>query len=107
VQTFNIRDLRQRTGELVRNAEAGHLALVTKHGKPAFLALPLSEQMFEHGVHVAIALKLFEEGVLSLGKAAKVGRMAIEPFIEVLGQAGIDAVSYPVGELADELKAFE
>lgn len=32
MDTFTIRDLRERTGDLVRHAEAGKLSLVTKHG---------------------------------------------------------------------------
>ena len=40
MDTFSIRDLRERTGDLVRDAEAGKLSLVTKHGQPVFLAVP-------------------------------------------------------------------
>jgi prevent-host-death family protein len=32
MEMYTIRDLRNRTGELIREAEAGHLSLVTKHG---------------------------------------------------------------------------
>jgi hypothetical protein len=34
---FTVRDLRKRTGDLMRDAEAGRLALITKHGRPKFL----------------------------------------------------------------------
>ena len=42
---FTVRDLRERTGELIRDAEAGKLSLVTQHGRPVFVAVPLDEQM--------------------------------------------------------------
>lgn len=41
METFTIRDLRERTGELVRGAEAGQLSLVTKHGDDAIGHLQL------------------------------------------------------------------
>jgi len=34
MQTFSTRDLRERSGELSREAEAGHLSLITKRGQP-------------------------------------------------------------------------
>lgn len=33
MDAFAIRDLRKRTGELIRDAEAGNLSIVTKHGQ--------------------------------------------------------------------------
>jgi hypothetical protein len=38
MEIFTIRDLRERTGDLVRNAEEGHLAIVARHGHPLFVA---------------------------------------------------------------------
>jgi len=40
METFSIRDLRERTGEPVRQAKAGRLSLVAKQGRPLFVALP-------------------------------------------------------------------
>jgi hypothetical protein len=34
MEAFAVRDLREHTGELVRNAEGGRLSVVSKHGKP-------------------------------------------------------------------------
>jgi len=45
MQTFTIRDLRDRTSELVRDAEAGKLSIVTKHGQPVFIAVPFDESL--------------------------------------------------------------
>lgn len=107
METFSVRDLRERTGELVREAEAGRLSLVAKHGNPIFVAVPLDAHLLEHGVHVAMACKLFAEGTLSLGKAAKVAKLPVESFVETLGALGIDAVAYPADELDAEVAAPE
>jgi prevent-host-death family protein len=50
METFSIRDLRERTGELVREAEAGHLSIVAKHGRPLFVAVPMDEHLLKEGV---------------------------------------------------------
>lgn len=50
MQTFSIRDLRERSGELSREAEAGRLALVTRHGQPLFVSVPFTDQVLGAGV---------------------------------------------------------
>jgi len=107
METFTIRDLRERTGELVRNAEAGHLSVVAKHGHPLFVAVPLDENLLEGGVAVALACHLFSEGAISLGKAARLAGLSSEAFIERLGAMGIPAVDYPAQEIDGELDVLK
>lgn len=75
MQTFTIRDLRDRTGDLVRDAEAGKLSIVTKHGQPVFVAVPFDEDLVQEGVRTALAIKLFESDVVSLRQGAKMYAM--------------------------------
>ncbi len=102
---FSVRDLRQRSGELLRGAEEGQLAIVTKHGRPAILAVPFDERLLDHGAHRALALHLFERRHLSLTQAAKVAGMMTEDFLALLGEAGIAAVDYPPEEVDQEIAA--
>lgn len=106
METFSIRDLRERTGELVREAEAGHLSLVAKHGRPLFVAVPMDEHLLKEGVAVALAVRLFAAQAVSLGKAAKLARLPVEEFIARLGAMGIQAVDYPPEELDKELSVL-
>ena len=71
MDAFTISDLRERTGELMRDAEAGKLSIVTKHGQPVFVAVPFNETLLKEGVGGALAVKLFDDDVISLGEAAK------------------------------------
>jgi prevent-host-death family protein len=103
METFSIRDLRERTGELVREAEAGHLSVVAKHGRPLFVTVPMDEQLLKEGVAVALAIRLFADRAISLGKAAKLARLPIERLIVHLGAHGIPAVDYPPDEFDEEL----
>ena len=75
MQTFTIRDLRDRTGDLVRDAEAGKLSIVTKHGQPVFVAVPFDEDLVQEGVRTALAIKLFESDVVYLRQGAKMYAM--------------------------------
>lgn len=103
---FTVRDLRQRSGELLREAEEGRLTIITKHGRPTILALPFDERLLAHGVNRALGLHLFEAGQVSLAQAAKIASLAMEDFIELLGQAGIPAVDYDPAELALEIETL-
>jgi prevent-host-death family protein len=105
LDVFTVRDLRERTGELIRDAEQGRVALVTKHGRPTLLTIPFDERLLAHGVHRALALKLFEEGYAGLAGAAKIAGVSSEEFLDLLAQSGIDAVGYPVEDLAKEAEA--
>lgn len=102
--SFSDCDLRQRFAELLRNAEDGHLAIITKHGRPTILAVPFNDRLLDVGVHRALALQLFEQRQLTLSQAAKVADLSAEDFMDLLGKVGVAAVDYPPSELEDELR---
>ncbi|HKI05798.1 MAG TPA: UPF0175 family protein [Thermoanaerobaculia bacterium] len=56
------------------------------------------------GVNRAMALDLYEAGQSTLAQAAKLADLSVEELIEILGQAGVPAVSYSPEELAEELE---
>jgi len=107
MDTFSVRDLREHTGDLIRDAEQGKLSLVTKRGQPIFLAVPFSEELLELGLRPALAINLYREGTFTLAKAAKLADQSIEAFITSLGKLGIPVVDYSAEELDEELKNFE
>ena len=106
MQTFTIRDLRDRTGELVRDAEAGKLSIVTKHGQPVFVAVPFDENLIKNGVNIALATRLFDEEKITLGQGAKLAGLSQSAFIDLLGVLQIPVTRYAPGELEAELEAF-
>jgi prevent-host-death family protein len=106
MQTFSIRDLQDRTGELVREAESGRLSVVTKHGQPVFVAVPFDEALLREGVAVALAARLFDEETISLGKAARVAGMGVTELMEHLVRLGVPIARPSAEELEQELDAF-
>ena len=105
VDVFSVRDLRQRSGELLRDAENGHIALITKHGRPAIIAVPFDTRLLDLGVHRALALHLFENRHLTLVQAAKLAAVTAEEFVDLLGKTGVPAVDYSPEELDDEISS--
>lgn len=53
------------------------------------------------------AIKLYQEGALTLEKATKLANISIEALIEKLGSLGVPIVNYPSTDLRQELKDFE
>jgi predicted HTH domain antitoxin len=104
---FTIRDLRERTGDLTRSAENGGLSVVARHGTPLFIAVPFDDSTAMHGVKASLAIKLYQDEVISLGKAARLAEMSQEKFMEVLGTMGIPFLRYDPSELERELDALD
>ena len=105
LDVFSVRDLRQRSGKLLRDAENGRLALITKHGRPAILAVPFDERLLGLGLHRTLALALFEKRHLTLVQAARLAGLSAEEFVVLLGETGVPAADYPTEELDEETAA--
>ena len=88
MESFAVRDLREHTGELVRNAEEGRCSVVSKHGKPLFVALPFDDALLKAGVNVALADKLVQSGELSVSAGAKLAAMDYASYLRHLGTLG-------------------
>ncbi len=107
MQTVGIRALRINPGLLSSNAKKGVLTLVTNHSVPVSLSIPFDDSLLSLGIHVFLAIKLFEEGNLTLQRAAKLSGLSTETFLSRLATLGITVVDQPTSELDAELKHFE
>ena len=67
--------------------------------------LPLS--LDPERARLLLAVRLFEEGDVSLGYAAEMAGYSVRTFVELLGKRGIPVVDYPASDLDDELAAFD
>ena len=107
MQTFSIRDLRDRSGELTREAEEGRMSLVTKHGQPRFVSVPFTDEVMQHGARFALALQLYKQHDVSLGKAAQIAQMGYTDFLFRVGKLGVSIVDYSADDLNAELALLE
>ena len=103
MDVYNVRDLRERPGELIRDAEQGHLSVVTKRGHPVFIAVPFSEELITLGISKSLALRLLEENHATLKQAAKIAGLSLEEMLSLASEASINVVDYDPSELDQEL----
>lgn len=107
MDTFSVRDLREHTGALIHDAEAGKLSLITKRGRPVFLAVPFTDDLIELGLRPVLTVHLYKEGILTLAKAAKLSGESLEGFIAMLSKLGISIIHYTIKDVDEELTNFK
>ena len=69
--SFGIRDLREQIGSYTAQAEAGAISVITRNGTPLTVNIPFDDILIKLGAHKALAVKLYQEGVLTLNKASR------------------------------------
>ena len=106
MEAFAVRDLREHTGELVRNAESGAYSVVSKHGKPLFVALPFTDDLLKSGVNVALADKLVLQGELSVAAGAKLAKLPYAWYLQHLSLLGYSLLD-EAGDMGAELELLE
>lgn len=104
VDVFTVRELRSRTGDLLRDAENGRVSVITKHGRPVILAVPFDGRLLEEGVNRSLAIQLYEGGEVTLAQAARVARLSLPEFLDLLDTAGVPAVDYSPEEVDSEVE---
>jgi prevent-host-death family protein len=106
MEAFAVRDLREHTGDLVRNAENGEYSVVSKHGKPLFVALPFNDALLTSGVSVALADKMVLQAELSVAAGAKLAGMPYARYLQHLGALGYSMLDESA-DLAAELATLQ
>ena len=77
--------------------------LVTVRGQPSMLAVPLNDGVPVQAALVDLAATLFDQELISLGKAARIAGLSYSEMIDELGRRDIDVVRYSVEDLKREL----
>lgn len=107
MKNIGIRELRTNPGVLSRYAQSGELALLTNHSLPISISVPFDDALLREGIHTLLAIKLFEEGSMTLCRAAKFAHLSTELFLKKLAILGITVVDQSSEELSQELNYFD
>ncbi len=67
------------------------------------LKVDLPGSLTENEAKLFLAVKLYEVGKISLGKAAKLAEFSKRAFIDVLGRYQIPVINYSADELRQEI----
>jgi len=73
---------------------------------PSDLAMLLKPRRVEDEVRLLVAIELYREGRVSLGKAAEIAGLHVREFLYELHARGI-SLSYDLEELKEELRVAE
>ena len=106
MDTLTIDEAAEQPTRIIHDIEKGELALVTKDGRPLFVAVPVDERLVQLGLPAALAIRLYEQETVSLGKAARIAGLSVSEFIDCLGARHIPVARYSPAELTEELAAF-
>ena len=106
MDAMSVEELKKHPDRLIEGAENGKLSVVTRDGHPIFMAVPYDGSLATENVFVAVAVRLYENEAVSLGRAAKMAGLSISEFIDRLGALKIPVVRYSAEELERELAQF-
>lgn len=107
MHVYSTETLGEHPAALLKEAEAGHTALVTHDGQALFISVPFDDALLSTGLHRTLAVNLYQSHELSLGKAAELAQMPKLEFTEYVSRLGIPVVDYPAEELDQELAGFD
>lgn len=103
MKTVGVRNLVSNPGILSKSAEKGESVLLLNRSRPMSLSIPFDDELVNSGAHIRAAISLFEDGTLTLNKAAALAKMPVETFMETLGLLGVVAVDQQLAELNEDL----
>ena len=103
----NVRQLKNNPSEALRNAADGPV-LVLKGDLPeaVLLHLQAGEAPEEADLRLALAVVLFKEGALSLGRAARVAARPLAELVSHLSRLGIPVATGDRAETATQLESL-
>ncbi len=67
------------------------------------LQIPDNVDLKTHDLSMIVASKLYEDGVLSSGQAAKMAGLSKRTFIELLGKYGVSVFSTSLSDLKSDI----
>lgn len=106
MKSFSARNLKRSAHRLICHAEAGRLSVVTKDGAPIFVAVPFDRGLMTDDAMSALAMHLFDQECISLGRAARMAGLSIVEMTDLLGGHGIAVLRTHADELQRSLLEF-
>lgn len=107
LENNSVRGLWENPGVLKQCAAKGEFVLVTNRNGPRSLSEPFNDELLRAGVHISIAVKLYEDGLVTLDKAAMLAKMPLESFMKQLALLGVVMVDQSADELDADLGTLD
>jgi hypothetical protein len=108
MKAVNVRQLKNNPSEALRMARKQPLVVMNRD-QPEAMLFHLNDEtlLAEPGIRVALALALFKEESLSLGRAAKLANMGSAEFMQYASRRGIATVRGTVRSAHHDAKTLD
>ncbi len=106
MRTITDEELRLAPLTLLEVDHSDVATLVTLKGRAVLLAVPLSDGVPVNAALIDLAATLYDQEMISLGKAARIAGMSYSEMINELGRREIATIRLAPGELERELATF-
>jgi hypothetical protein len=106
MHTLTDDDIQRDPGRLFDDAQRGQVTVVTTQGRALLMTVPLDKGSPAPGALLDLAAILYDDGQISLGRAAEIAGLAYADMMDELGRRGIATIRLRPGELDRELAAF-
>lgn len=108
MKVVNVRQLKNNPSEALRMARK-HPVVVMNRDQPEAVLFHLDDEglLGEPGVRLALAVTLYRNESLSIGRAAKIAGMPLVDFMQHLSDQGIPVIRGNAKTLREELKNLE
>lgn len=108
MKSVNVRELKNNPSEALRMAR-DDLVVVMNRDEPQALLVHLKDDglLAEEGVRAAMALSLYRDGSLALGRAARLARMAPAAFMQLLSQRGLPIMKGDATTLREDIDTLD
>lgn len=106
MQTVSIRELQTNPAKLTKYLADNESVFVTKHGVPIGITMPLGEDLLSIGIKKAVALELYKNGNISMGKCAELLNLSKQEMIKLFEDLKISWIEDNEAILKDEIKEW-
>lgn len=103
MKAYNIGDLKNNPSSAIKDSKEGPV-IVLNRNNPEAIIFSLDFIDDPEDLLKSLAIQLYKEGSISLGKAAKVAKLSYNDFIELLSNHRIPVIRYGVEDVNEDLK---
>ena len=106
MKAYNIGDLKNNPSIAIKDAKNGPV-IVLNRNEPKAIIFSLEFIDLKDDLNKSLAVKLYQAGAVSLGKAAKIARMNYSDFISLLSNYKIPIIQYKIEDIEKDIKTGE
>ena len=108
MKSVNVRELKNNPSEALRMAR-DDMVVVMNRDEPQALLVHLTDDgvLAEEGVRAAMAVSLYRDGSLALGRAARLAGLAPATFMQFLSQRGIPIMKGDLTTIREDLDTLD